>query len=192
MFKAIKNWYVELVEVLTELIKILFLNTRRRILVCTVVFLWFLMTGYIGRKFGGFGIAIMFLFPLIPMFGFAIASDKILKRKANAIDPSQFIGRTFLVDPDNKATLSVKWDYDYHGSYYPVKYSIATVLSSKPEHDRKGNRVYIVEYARIIYGKKQNTFTKDLPALEVYRQTKITKKWILKTIQEYLSSRKII
>ena len=88
MFKAIKNWYVGLMEVLTELIKILILNTPRLIFVCTVVFLWFLMTIYIGRKFGGLGTAVMFLFPLISIFGCAIVSNKILKRKANAIGQS--------------------------------------------------------------------------------------------------------
>ena len=178
MFKAIKKWYIELVEALTDLIKILLLNIPRLILILGCLFLWFYVTTYMARKFGEFGVSAMFITPLIPICAFIIVSDRILKRKANSIDPSEFIGKVYLDDPNNKVLVN-------------LNYSIATILSTEPEYDHKGNRVYIVECADIVDGTKQNILTRKLPAHAVYRHIKISKIWVPKTIQEFLSSRKI-
>jgi hypothetical protein len=138
---------------------------------------------------GYWGILVGFLTYMVPLLSVVAIYDKIIKRRANAVDPQTFIGNTYLDDPEQKLIIKFQPKYDGQGNRtYPLTYSTAKILDIKPEPDRKGNRIYLVGFTEVLHGEMKRKYVKEMPASIVYRNVITTKNWVPKTAEEFINT----
>jgi hypothetical protein len=144
-----KDWYIELIIILSDLFKNIFLSLPK-ILLCIIVFFVFI---YSAIEIGLWTV-IIYLFLL---FLGVLIFELHIKKKANNIDPSFFIGKT------------------YSSKYGEI---ITTVMKvAEQNFDEKGNRIYLCNIEEKYMGGKLESKIKLVKAETLYRNIISKKEW---------------
>ena len=149
-WQNLKNWYTELIEIISELFKYILLSLPKLILGILGFFLFF----YSVFKIGWWWTLLIYF---ILMFVAIWIYDKYIKKKTNNLDPSSFVGKR------------------YSSKYGEI---ITTVIKvADKEFDEKGNRIYLCQTDENYMSGNVKSHQKNITALRLYRKVILTKEW---------------
>lgn len=146
-WKDLKEWYTELIEILSDLFKHILLSLPKLILGILGFFLF--IYGVI--KIGWWTLIIYFILMFVAIWLY----DRYIKLKANSLAPSFFIGKSY--------------SSKYGGT-------ITTIIKvADQEFDDKGNRIYLCQIDENYMSGNVKSHQKNMTAERLYRNIVSTK-----------------